>query len=214
LKVSDVITRQQRYLKDSNLNDNIVAWCDEAQREIASECRWPWLRKTTSLNWSVTNKYAELPDDLMSVEYITNTDNDVTELLPDQQPQENLVYQTGIRWHEGEMAGSDTAGYKRTLRLTPDPSGDTSLSLHYYKVPTLLTTSTQYIQLPNGAETTFNEIVDLKRLQYEDEDLGAQDRLERRIAKLMTRMRMTFHTATASFEAKAQGPFSTGKTWY
>ena len=50
--------------------------------------------------------------------------------------------------------------------MLPQPEADTDLIAHYYKLSPVISSLTDYVQLPDGAESVLNALMDLKRAEY------------------------------------------------
>ena len=185
MKVQEVITRQQRYLKDSTLNANIIDWINLALQEIYLEGRFPWARKEEEITYDTTKEYAEMPSDVLKIQYIRTSDEIVDDITPLEGNQ--VLGSSGYRWYESGLIGDKANGYKRTLVLKPTPTENVLLWLGYYRSPDTMEAADDYLPIPDGAEAAFHELISWYRLDYEEETGTSQQIHLQRYSRLLKR---------------------------
>ena len=144
-------TRQQKYLRDITLNDNITDWVNEAVAEIAISAQWSWLREKAEVTYQASKGYAVLPLNFLKIESVTCSTTGM----------ENQV----LKWEEKSIV-VDGNQYRRSITLDKTVANNLTLSVVYYKKPPMVAQDADLIPIPEGLSPLFNEIVDIKRREF------------------------------------------------
>jgi len=205
MKVQEIIDNQQKYLRDTTLNDNIVDWINSALREIYLNGRFTWSRKTAEINYIASDGYAKIPDDVIRIEFIYDEDGNV---VKDALPLESHQTKTGIKWHEAGMVGNKTDGYKRIIKINPPKDKDTKFTIQYYCSPELVEGANDYLPIPAGAISAFMSLINWFRLDYEEETGTSQQMWIQKYNYLLKKTIDAMYGDYDTTEQKVTQPFS------